>query len=115
MLQLAEYNEKGETQRLADLREPSKMWQHPWQLVHRVRLHNNLKKTAQEAGAILNLSSRVAEVDPEKGTLTFESGKIINADVIVGADGIYVSKLCADSVAKKLTFCAVQNKSIDRR
>ncbi len=36
----------GEVIRDVDLTTPNKMWQHPWQLVHRVALHNKLKETA---------------------------------------------------------------------
>jgi 2-polyprenyl-6-methoxyphenol hydroxylase-like FAD-dependent oxidoreductase len=79
-----------------DLRTPNKMWQHPWHLVHRIALHDNLKKAAMSDDglgipAILQTSSKVLRVDGEAGRLVFDSGKFINADVIIGADGIYVS------------------------
>lgn len=96
MCGLAEYSEKGVETRKADLREPNKIWQHPWMLVHRVKLHDQLKLVATgPAGpgnpAELHLSSKVVEVDPETATLTLEKGEKIQADLILGADGIYVS------------------------
>ena len=93
---LAEYDEKGAPTRQVDLTEPNKMWQHPWQLVHRVRLHDKLKSMAtSEKGvgrpAVLHVSSKVLEVGTEAGSLTLESGEKVKADVVLGADGIYVS------------------------
>lgn len=78
-----------------DLTMPNKMWQHPWQLVHRVALHDNLKAvaTAKDASgmpATLYTSTKVAGVDPDARTLTFADGSTRTADVIIGADGIYV-------------------------
>lgn len=78
-----------------DLTIPNKMWQHPWQLVHRVALHDKLKAvaTAKDApGTPANLytSSKVANVDPDAGTLAFADGSTRTADLIIGADGIYV-------------------------
>lgn len=69
----------------------SKMWQYPWQLVHRARLHDVLKSTAISLGGVLHTSSKVLQVDPETPTLTLSDGREIKADLIVGADGIYVS------------------------
>jgi 2-polyprenyl-6-methoxyphenol hydroxylase-like FAD-dependent oxidoreductase len=96
MSHLAEYDEKGVTTRQMDLTEPNKMWQHPWQLVHRVRLHDKLKSLATSSKgigtpAVLHVSSKVLEVDTETATLTLEGGEMVKADVIIGADGIYVS------------------------
>ncbi|KAK8089721.1 hypothetical protein PG997_004682 [Apiospora hydei] len=77
-----------------DLTMPNKMWQHPWQLVHRVALHDNLKAvaTAKDAPgppATLYTSSKVTGVDPDASTLTFADGSTRTADLIIGADGIY--------------------------
>ena len=95
MCRLAEYNEKGVETRKIDLNEENKMWQHPWMLVHRVKLHDRLKSVATGPEGIgkpakLHLSSKVVEVDPETATLVLEKGDRVQADVIIGADGIYV-------------------------
>lgn len=94
MKNLSEYNEKGMPRTQLDLTEQNKMWQHPWQLVHRVRLHNKLKEMAtSEEGvgkpALLLVSSKVMEVDPETATIKLENGETDQADLILGADGIY--------------------------
>ncbi|KAH8889560.1 FAD/NAD(P)-binding domain-containing protein [Thozetella sp. PMI_491] len=77
-----------------DLTEANKQWQHPWHLVHRVFLHDTLKKIAtSEEGlgtpAVLHTSSKVAEVDAENGAITLADGTKVEADIIIGADGIY--------------------------
>lgn len=94
MKMMTEYNENGAQTRNFNLTEPNKMWQHPWQLVHRVRLHNKLKEMATSVEGIgepatLHVSSRVLEVDPETATITLENGETIKADLVLGADGIY--------------------------
>ncbi|KAK8139745.1 salicylate hydroxylase [Apiospora sp. TS-2023a] len=77
-----------------DLTMPNKMWQHPWQLVHRVALHDKLKavataKDAPGTPATLYTSTKVANIDPDAGRLTFADGSTRTADLIIGADGIY--------------------------
>ncbi|KAM3422125.1 hypothetical protein BST61_g2496 [Cercospora zeina] len=64
-------------------------WKHPWHLVHRAQLHTILKERAVKDGARLTLSSRVASVDPKTATLTFEDGKTIRGDLVIGADGVH--------------------------
>ncbi|KFY55167.1 hypothetical protein V496_07067 [Pseudogymnoascus sp. VKM F-4515 (FW-2607)] len=94
MSRLTEYNEKGIETRKLDLTEPNKLWQHPWMLVHRVRLHDKLKQIAtgndgKGRPVDLHLASKVLEVDTENATITLEGGDEIQADLILGADGIY--------------------------
>lgn len=94
MCRLAEYNEKGVETRKVDLQEQNKMWQHPWMLVHRVKLHDRLKQVAagkegKGTPAELHLSSKVVEVDPENASFVLETGEKVQADVVLGADGIY--------------------------
>jgi 2-polyprenyl-6-methoxyphenol hydroxylase-like FAD-dependent oxidoreductase len=94
MKKMGEYSEKGVPAKEIDLTEPNKLWQHPWQLVHRVRLHNKLKEMATGADGVgkptaLHLSSKVSEVDTETATIKLESGEEVKADLVLGADGIY--------------------------
>ncbi|RSL76095.1 hypothetical protein CEP51_010280 [Fusarium floridanum] len=77
-----------------DLVVPNLRWEHPWHLVHRVALHERLKKAAtgedgQGLPAILHRSSEVVHVSPEEGKITLVDGTIIEADVIIGADGVH--------------------------
>ncbi|KAI1279920.1 hypothetical protein F5Y07DRAFT_396510 [Xylaria sp. FL0933] len=84
----------GEVIRDVDLTVPNKMWQHPWQLVHRVALHNKLKEMAtSKAGlgipAVINTSKKAVEVDVGTGIVTLEDGTFATADLVIGADGVY--------------------------
>jgi len=85
----------GEVMRALDLTTSNKMWQYPWQLVHRVGLHDRLKKAAsgkegQGVPAVLRTASKVISVDVDAGMLTLENGSSVLADVVIGADGVYV-------------------------
>lgn len=78
-----------------DLTESNKRWAHPWQLVYRISLHEELKRVAtSEEGpgtpAKLFISTKVVAVDPEQGVVSLEDGTTVVADVVLGADGIYV-------------------------
>ncbi|KAJ7096820.1 FAD/NAD(P)-binding domain-containing protein [Mycena epipterygia] len=65
----------------------------PWVMVHRVDLHNELRRLALEdegegPPARLYLDSRVVSCDIDACSITFEDGTIRAADLIIGADGI---------------------------
>lgn len=97
MKTLAEYKETGGLVKEVDLTVHNQMWQHPWHLVHRVALHDSLKKAATSKEGpgptpSLQTSSKVVEVDADAGKVIFQDGTTVEADVIVGADGIYVSR-----------------------
>lgn len=94
---LQERNEKGALVKDLDLRAENSQWQHPWHLSHRVHLHEKLKVLATAEDGIsrpasLHTSSKVVSLDPEKGQVTLANGATETADVILGADGIYVSR-----------------------
>ncbi|KAF6813339.1 FAD binding domain protein [Colletotrichum sojae] len=77
-----------------DITKSQGQWQHPWQLVHRAYLHNELRAVATAEddatpAAKVHVASKVVGADPEKGTLQLEDGTTILADVVIGADGIY--------------------------
>ncbi|KAF7679750.1 salicylate 1-monooxygenase [Alternaria burnsii] len=65
----------------------------PWLLVHRVDLHNALRKKAEEGFAgkkpEIHLSCAVESVDPSTGTVILEDGRVLQADLIIGADGVH--------------------------
>ena len=70
-------------------------FQQPWQLVHRVHLHQALKRMAiEEAGkgqpAELFTSSRAVEVDCEQATIHLRSGEVVQGDIVICADGVHV-------------------------
>lgn len=120
MSAFVEYTHTGALVKEVDLRTPNKMWQHPWHLVHRGVLHDNLKKAAMsEDGpgipATLQTSTKVTKVDGEAGTLTFDCGKSITADVVIGADGIHVSDVMCSAPRTPTHQQEVENTKCHRR
>lgn len=94
MNHMTEYAIDGSQIRSVDLTEPNKQWQHPWQLVHRVHLHSELRKVAvapegKGTPADMRYSSRVTHVDPANASVTLANGEVVHGDVVVGADGVY--------------------------
>lgn len=96
MQHMEERTEKGETVKDLDLRGMNAQWQHPWHLSHRINLHEKLKTVATAEDGVgsparLHTSSRIVSVDAEKGQVSLADGTTVAGDVILGADGIYVS------------------------
>lgn len=93
---MTEYNAENELLRDVDLAEPNKIWQHPWHLVHRVHLHEELKRRAtapegEGVPVVLRTCSRVIDADPLSATAILENGERVQGDVLIGADGVHVS------------------------
>ncbi|KAM0558078.1 hypothetical protein ACHAPJ_005245 [Fusarium lateritium] len=91
---ITEFGVNKEVLRDVDITESNKQWQHPWHLVHRVRLHQELKRAATSpAGpgtpAELKTSSRVIDVDTSTATVFLEDGGQIQGDLVIGADGVH--------------------------
>ncbi|KZM28342.1 salicylate 1-monooxygenase [Ascochyta rabiei] len=65
----------------------------PWLLVHRVDLHNALREKAEEGFGgkkpKIHLSCPVKSVDSSTGKVFLENGKTLQADLIIGADGVH--------------------------
>lgn len=59
--------------------------------MHRVDLHNHLKKRALET-ATLHTQCKIINADLEgaRPSVILEDGRIFNADLLLGADGIHV-------------------------
>ncbi|RYP29683.1 hypothetical protein DL767_006635 [Monosporascus sp. MG133] len=94
MERITEYDANNSITREADLTEANKIWQHPWHLVHRVHLHEELKRhaTSSEGEGVpaeLKTSSRVVDIDPATATAVLESGERVQGDVVIGADGVH--------------------------
>lgn len=64
-----------------------------WLLIHRAHLHEALKAKAQASGkgqpAVLHTQCKVAGIDPHAATLTLEDGRIVQGNVVIGADGVH--------------------------
>lgn len=115
MKTLAEYHHTGGLVKEVDLSIPNQMWQHPWHLVHRVALHDSLKKAATSTEGPgptpeLRTASKVVEVDADAGKVKFLDGTETEVDVIVGADGIYVCKVFLGLCSLSLTNLQVENQ-----
>lgn len=63
-------------------------------LCHRSDVYEELKRLATGEGegppAQLHLGTQVVACDPEEGTVTLNGGKVVQADFILGADGVHV-------------------------
>jgi 2-polyprenyl-6-methoxyphenol hydroxylase-like FAD-dependent oxidoreductase len=92
-LVMSQYLPNGKELFSVDVKKAGQMWQHKWLLAHRVRIHAELKRraTTQDGKgkpAVLRTESKVLKVDTE-GRVTLANGEIIEADVVVGADGVH--------------------------
>lgn len=75
-------------------------------MLHRAHLHQSLKDAMlSEEGpgspAEMHLACRIVALDTEKATLSLEDGRQFSGDLIVGADGVYVSLEIAELRALK--------------
>lgn len=59
----------------------------PWRIMTRSHLHNALVKRAREVGVEVRVNSEAVSADAE-GRLTLQTGEVLEADLIVGADGV---------------------------
>jgi 2-polyprenyl-6-methoxyphenol hydroxylase-like FAD-dependent oxidoreductase len=92
-LVMSQYLPNGHQLFSVDLEKTGEIWQHKWLLAHRVHIHAELKRRAtMEEGegkaSILRTGSKVVDVDTE-GRVTLASGEVIEADVVIGADGVH--------------------------
>jgi 2-methyl-3-hydroxypyridine 5-carboxylic acid dioxygenase len=59
----------------------------PWRVMTRSHLHDALVARAKAVGVEIRVNSEAVAADPE-GRLTLQSGEVLEADLIVGADGV---------------------------
>lgn len=59
----------------------------PWRIMTRSHLHDALVKRAREVGVEVRVNSEAVSADAE-GRLTLQTGEVLEADLIVGADGV---------------------------
>lgn len=89
---LSIYGPTGEVRNKMGLEAVSRQWKNPWLLVHRVDLHEELKRLVTEPegeGKPVELHSgvKIGEVDAEGGRVVLDTGDTFESDVIIGADG----------------------------
>lgn len=68
----------------------------PWYFIHRVDLHNELKRLAQGPGdgfhkASIRLAEKVEHIDCERGIITTANNGSFTKDLVIAADGVHVS------------------------
>jgi salicylate hydroxylase len=62
-----------------------------WYLVHRVNFHNHLKKRALETATLHTRCKITAiHISSPRPSLTLDDGRTVDADVLLGADGLHV-------------------------
>ena len=64
----------------------------PYYVTHRAHLHEVLHQGAVDLGVIVHLKKKVEDYGVEEGSVTFEDGSVVNADLVVAADGGLNSK-----------------------
>jgi salicylate hydroxylase len=86
-----------------DLNQASERFGAAYVAVHRVDLHEELMRLAklnQPGGVELHLSSRVVRIDAIAGQIELIDGRLEEADLIIGADGIRaVSRMAIDGLS----------------
>ena len=65
--------------------------------MHRVDLHNKLKSEATSTSrdgvpVTLHLACKVVDIDLNKASVTLDDGRIFDGDLLLGADGLHVSR-----------------------
>ncbi len=59
----------------------------PWRIMTRSHVHDALVNRARALGVDISVNSEAVAADPE-GRLTLQTGEVLEADLIVGADGV---------------------------
>lgn len=85
--------ETGKVINYYDLQDYKDKWGYVYNMFHRQDMHTILMETAlSKEGdgipAVLYTEHRVRAVDSDAGTITFENGKTVKHDMIIGSDGI---------------------------
>ncbi|KAM5349873.1 hypothetical protein ACJ41O_006378 [Fusarium nematophilum] len=109
MERLTEYDVANTLVRDIDLTEQNKLWQHPWHLIHRIDLHEELKRRATSPEgkgppAELRTASRVVDIDASTATVELASGERVQGDAVIAADGVHSksrSKIPGGNIASK--------------
>ncbi|KFA70907.1 hypothetical protein S40288_10148, partial [Stachybotrys chartarum IBT 40288] len=90
---IVEYDALGNLKLDVTLTKALSIWEHPWALAHRARLHDALKKAALDKSgpgspAVLKTSSRVINVDCSNASIQLSDGSWHFGDLVLGADGV---------------------------
>ncbi|KAJ5179520.1 FAD/NAD(P)-binding domain-containing protein [Penicillium capsulatum] len=88
------FDQHGTVMSSNDVRNLADAYPFPWQLCHRVDLHEALKAKALAIDGPgdpirIHLRSRIIDCDPEKPSLTLADGQEVKGDLVIGADGVH--------------------------
>ncbi|KFY29470.1 hypothetical protein V491_00018 [Pseudogymnoascus sp. VKM F-3775] len=88
------YSKDGSIISTKNIAGVSLAYPYPWQLSHRVDLHEELKRLATTLDgpgipAIIKTQSQVISCDPEAPLLVLKDGTVVGADMVLGADGVH--------------------------
>jgi salicylate hydroxylase len=79
----------GSTIGVLNVADLEKQYGAPYVVLHRATLHDILHKHAIRSGAEIMLDSKVTEYDFENGAIVLKNGKMMEADLVIAADGEY--------------------------
>ncbi|KAI9149641.1 FAD-dependent monooxygenase OpS4 [Paramyrothecium foliicola] len=90
---IQEYDGQGNRTVDVDLSRALSIWEQPWMLTHRARLHEELKRLAVQQDApgipaVIKTSSKVADVDCSNASVKLLDGSTYAGDLVLGADGV---------------------------
>lgn len=102
-----------------NLKDYKEKWGYDYLMFHRQDLHRTLLETAigeegQGTPCQLFVNHRVSEIDAETGHVKFLNGQEIDADLIVGSDGIRVSSQAGVSANTRADYFSYSPPSENR-
>ncbi|KAJ5627316.1 hypothetical protein N7528_004743 [Penicillium herquei] len=88
------FDSQGNVVTSKDVRNLREIYPFPWQLSHRIDLHEALKAKATSLDGpgvpvTIHLRSKVLDCDPARPSLTLADGSQIQGDFLIGADGVH--------------------------
>ncbi|PLB48304.1 FAD/NAD(P)-binding domain-containing protein [Aspergillus steynii IBT 23096] len=88
------FDSQGNTVSSKDVRGLQALYPFPWQLSHRIDLHETLKAKATSpegpgTPVTIHLRCKVVTCDPDVPSLTLGDGRVIQGDLVIGADGVH--------------------------
>ncbi|OJJ34533.1 hypothetical protein ASPWEDRAFT_185018 [Aspergillus wentii DTO 134E9] len=88
--QMHRYDHLGNVTYIKDFNAIRSKWQAEFYLVHRVELHNFLKKRALETSTLHTGCAIVdADVESARPSVTLQDGRVFEGDLLLGADGAH--------------------------
>ncbi|KAJ5363870.1 FAD/NAD(P)-binding domain-containing protein [Penicillium cataractarum] len=88
------FDSQGNVVSSKDVRNLREIYPFPWQLSHRIDLHEALKAKATSlhgpgVPVTIHLRCKVVGCDPAHASLTLSDGTVVQGDLLIGADGVH--------------------------